>query len=51
MPTERTTKNGKPGFRFGPTGRVYTYTPGNRRSRNAARDKAARQGRAIKRKK
>lgn len=48
MPIERTTKGGKPGFRFGKTGKVFVYTPGNKSSRERARKAAARQGRAIK---
>lgn len=47
MPVRRTTKNGKPAFQWGSNGKKYTYKSGNRRSRNAARRKAKRQGRAI----
>jgi len=35
-------------YRWGDEGKMYTYEPGNRHSRNAARGAARRQGRAIK---
>ena len=47
MPIERVTKNGKPGYRFGKSGKVYTYTAGDEASRKRARAKAAKQERAI----
>lgn len=47
MPVQAATKNGKPGYRYGDSGHVYTYEPGNERSRERARENAARQGRAI----
>lgn len=47
MPVERVTRNGKPGYRWGQTGKVYTYTPGNRASQQRARDAATRQGQAA----
>ena len=47
MPLMRTTLGGKPGYKYGPEGKVYTYTPGNKASREAAKAKALRQGRAI----
>lgn len=50
MPIERTTKNGRPAFRFGKTGKAYPYTAGDKASRERAKAKAAKQGRAIKRK-
>ena len=50
MPVESgsTTKNGKPVgyYRWGKKGKKYYYTPGNKRSRDAARARAAKQGRA-----
>ena len=30
MPIQRTTKNGKPAYQYGPTGAKYVYTAGNR---------------------
>ena len=47
MPIERATKDGKPGFRFGKSGKIYTYTPGDKESRERARKKAEKQGRAV----
>jgi len=47
MPVHRVRKNGKPGYRWGKHGKVYTYKPGSKKSREAARRKAARQGRAA----
>lgn len=47
MPVRRAKKKGKPGFRYGSTGRVYTYTPGNARSKANAHAKAEAQGKAI----
>ena len=42
MPVERCSEGGKPGFRFGESGKCYTYTegdtPGMRRARNKARE-------------
>lgn len=47
MPVERCTVNGKPGYRYGKTGKCYTYTPGNKQSRKKAKQKAIDQGLAI----
>lgn len=47
MPIERATKGGKPGYRYGDTGKVYTYKPGNAASRLAAKKQAIKQGLAI----
>lgn len=49
MPRERCQRDGKPGWRYGPTGRCYTYTPGNRASEANAIAKAEAQGAAIRR--
>lgn len=49
MPRQRCTKNGKPGYRYGRYGTCYTYTPGNKTSRNRAKRKAEIQGSAIRR--
>jgi hypothetical protein len=48
MPVQRCVKNNKPGFRWGESGKCYTYTPGDKASRERARKKAAEQGQAIK---
>lgn len=47
MPLKIATKDGKPGFKWGDSGKVFTYTPGNKESRKRARNKALAQGRAI----
>lgn len=47
MPVERAEENGKPGFRYGDGGKIYTYTPGNEDSMNEAKRKAHVQGYAI----
>jgi len=41
------TKNGKPGFKWGKSGKCYVYTPGNKISRKQAKVKAIKQGLAI----
>ena len=52
MPVERgyTTEDGKKVgyYRWGKSGKKYTYNPGNDKARERAKKKAARQGRAIK---
>ncbi len=48
MPIMSCTKDGKPGFKFGREGKCYTYTPGNKESRERAVAKAQKQMRAIK---
>ena len=47
MPIQPCQLQGRPGYRYGPTGTCYTYTPNSERSRKRAHDKAATQGRAI----
>jgi hypothetical protein len=47
MPVHRTTKGGKPGYQWGSSGKVYTYTPGNKASRERAKAKAGKQGAAA----
>lgn len=47
MPIERCTENGKPGFRFGPTGKCFTHD-GTEKSRQEAMRKANAQAAAIK---
>ena len=48
MPVEACTIDGGPGMRWGTEGTCYPYTAGNDASRDAAHEKAAAQGRAIK---
>jgi hypothetical protein len=47
MPVERVTVNGKPGYRWGKSGKVYLYTPGSVTSRSRAYASATRQGQAA----
>lgn len=47
MPIESCESGGKPGFRYGIQGKCYTYNPGDRASRDAAKKKAIQQGVAI----
>ena len=47
MPVQKCQSNGKPGYKWGTKGTCYTYTKGNTESLNAAKNKAARQGRAV----
>ena len=48
MPVRSCTINGKPGFKWGRQGKCYPYNAASIQSRNRAKAKAARQGRAIK---
>lgn len=48
MPIKRCKSNGKLGFKFGDTGKCFTYTTGDKSSRERARRQAEAQGRAIK---
>lgn len=47
MPVKRCTKDGKPGYKWGDEGKCYSYTPGNKESRERAKKKATEQGQAI----
>lgn len=47
MPVERCQSGGKPGYRWGSEGKCYTYTAGDRASKDRARQKAIAQGVAI----
>ena len=47
MPVKSCRKNGKPGYKYGDSGKCYTYEPGNDASRKRARKQAREQGRAI----
>lgn len=48
MPVQPATLDGRPGFRWGTRGKVYTYRPGDEAGRRRARALATRQGQAIK---
>ncbi len=48
MPVFRCQKNMLPGFKFGKEGKCFTFRRGNEQARRRARERAARQGRAIK---
>jgi hypothetical protein len=48
---ERCQKNGKPAYRWGPHGTPYTYTAGDKDSREKAKRKAEAQGRQMKKNK
>lgn len=47
MPVQRTTKDGKPAFKYGKEGKAYTYNPNDEDSRERAKAKAIKQGQAI----
>ena len=47
MPVQACTLAGRPGFKWGQGGRCYTYTPGDERGRDAAKQLAFKQGLAI----
>jgi hypothetical protein len=47
MPIKSCEDNKNPGFKWGDSGKCYTYTPKNVKSRNEAKRKAITQGIAI----
>lgn len=47
MPVQQCQSDNKPGFKWGPQGKCYTYTAGDEASRERARGLAEEQGRAI----
>ena len=47
MPVIACMENGKPGFKYGQSGKCYTYTAGDETGRNTAKRKAVMQGTAI----
>lgn len=47
MPVKPCTSKGKPGFKYGNSGKCYIYTAGNAASRGRARALAEKQGRAM----
>lgn len=48
MPVTRCQSKGKPGYKWGESGKCYTYTPGRILERRAAKQRARIQGAAIK---
>ena len=47
MPVMRCRRRGRPGYKWGQSGKCYTYSPGDETARQTARARARRQGRAI----
>lgn len=47
MPVKECQEDGKPGYKWGDEGKCYTYTPGDKASRERAKEKAKKQGRAV----
>jgi hypothetical protein len=47
MPVMPCRSRGRPGFKYGSSGKCYTYKENNTQSRVAARNRAEKQGRAI----
>jgi len=48
MPVQECNEDNKKGYKWGEQGKCYTYESGNDESKNAAKEKAAKQGKAIK---
>jgi len=48
MPVRRCHQGGKPGYQYGETGKCYTYAPGDEAGRKRAKEKAHKQGAAVK---
>lgn len=47
MPVQQCKSDGKSGYKWGSSGKCYTYVAGDRRSVKMAKKKAEKQGRAI----
>ena len=47
MPVKRTTKDGKPAYKWGDSGKAYTYKAGDKEARERAKRKAQKQGKAA----
>jgi len=47
MPLMRCIADGKPGYKWGKSGKCYTYTPGSEIGKKAAKKKALKQGVAM----
>ena len=49
MPVKRCRSDNKPGWKYGDSGKCYTYAAGNKKSESVAKLKAVKQGIAISR--
>lgn len=47
MPVIKCSENGRPGWKWGSSGKCYTYTPGNAESSKQAHAKVVKQGQAA----
>ncbi len=47
MPVKRVQTLKGPGYRWGSSGKIYTYTPKNKASRERAKKKAEKQGQVV----
>ena len=47
MPVKQCTEKGKPGYKWGDSGKCYTYEKGDDMDRERARQKAVKQGQAA----
>ena len=47
MPIRQTTKDGKPAYQYGTTGKKYTYNSNDEQSKKRAKEKARQQGIAV----
>ena len=47
MPIKRCQEGGRPGYKFGDSGKCYSYRKGDMKGEKEAYDRAAAQGRAI----
>ena len=47
MPVKSCSLGGKPGYKWGDRGKCYTYTSGNEKSKNYAKQKAYIQGLSL----
>jgi len=47
MPVKSCSENGKSGFKWGDSGKCYTYTKGDEEEKNSAKQKAYLQGAAV----
>lgn len=47
MPIQGCIKDGRPGYKWGKNGKCYTYTPGDKTSRERAKRRARAQGAAA----
>lgn len=48
MPVQSCTENSRPGYRWGQSGKCYTYKPGDKVGQASAKLRASKQGVAIK---